>query len=983
MKTKVFPLVAVILLLSAGWSVSHAVTTAISPTTAAGDLHTTVTHSSPTGLCSGGCVITGGTRVGTNLFHSFGLFSIGTGDTATFQNTQVNGVFPLTSNILSRVTGGQPSQIFGTLRTADFGNANLFLINPAGVVFGPSASLNIGGSFHVSTADYLKMADGSLFIANPNFENSVNSDGSVNTTVLSSAAPQAFGFLSSNPAAIAFDNSFLSVPVAQTLSVVGGNITVTGGSLSAPSGQINLVSVASPGEVLLSSMQTAPNVNGDVFAAMGTINLSTGATLDVSGDAAGTVVIRGGQFVIDNATISADTGNTNGAVTAIDIDVTGDISISSQTGPALTARTSGSGDAGEVRISSANFTSSSSTANTFFALIDTHTSGAGKGGSVNLTTGDLTVSDDPFAPGFFIDSGTGGQGNGGNVTITAGKAQFTSTGIITGDAIDGGLGSGGNLTIKADSLKLTTVSFATDSFNARAGDFSLEATGNIEITGNSFLSNISLLGESTFTIKADRFALAGFSNILGGTALGPGGGITITAKAVEVTNGSPIATQTFGDGDSGNIRVTATDHITLSDGPPFGFQPSGFFTNSFGNAGLGTAGKAGAVEITTPLLTMTGGARINSTTQTNGQGGDVTIAAQSVSISGERPSEFAPEIFGLGSTRASGIYTRTVGSEFCTGPCGDAGRVSITTKSLSLASGGVLDSGTTNTGRGGAITIHATDTISISGTLSNGTPSGIFSRTTGTDPGSGSGGTIQLSAPQVVVTNGASVSAKSTGTGPAGNISIGKDAPVDSLVMQNSSITTESAQSGGGSIEIHAGRLVELTDSQITTSVQGGLGNGGNITIDPQVVSLQNSQIIANAFGGNGGNISIVAGVFLVDPTSTISASSTFGLSGTVEIQATVSNLSESVAPLSGEFGQAAALLPARCAARFNQSSLVLAGRDGVPLEPGGLLPSPLYGASQGIAGPSVSLDVPGLRVGRAWGDSHVTLVALETGCAS
>jgi filamentous hemagglutinin family protein len=106
-----------------------------------------------TKITQGGSVfdIIGGTRSGSNLFHSFGLFNVGTGDTANFLND--SGL--ATSNIIGRVTGGQTSNIFGTIKTTNFGNAGLFLINPAGWLFGPTASLNVGGSFHVSTADRL------------------------------------------------------------------------------------------------------------------------------------------------------------------------------------------------------------------------------------------------------------------------------------------------------------------------------------------------------------------------------------------------------------------------------------------------------------------------------------------------------------------------------------------------------------------------------------------------------------------------------------------------------------------------------------------------------------------------------------------------------------------------------------------------------------------------------------------------------------
>ena len=97
--------------------------------------------------------ITGGTRPGNgpNLFHSFGDFSVGSGDIANFLNTPVNGSLPLTSNILGRVTGGNISSIYGTIQTTDFGNANLFLVNPSGIAFGPQGSAGIKGTLWSSS----------------------------------------------------------------------------------------------------------------------------------------------------------------------------------------------------------------------------------------------------------------------------------------------------------------------------------------------------------------------------------------------------------------------------------------------------------------------------------------------------------------------------------------------------------------------------------------------------------------------------------------------------------------------------------------------------------------------------------------------------------------------------------------------------------------------------------------------------------------
>ena len=124
---------------------------------------------------------------------------------------------------------------------------------------------------------------------------------------------------------------------------------------------------------------------------------------------------------------------------------------------------------------------------------------------------------------------------------------------------------------------------------------------------------------------------------------------------------------------------------------------------------------------------------------------------------------------------------------------------------------------------------------------------------------------------------------------------------------QNGSVTTGATLADGGNIAITTtGSLVHLTDSQITTSVQSGVGSGGNIAIDSQLIVLDNSQILANAFGGPGGNINITADVFLVNsggkfPTSLagiVDASSALSTPGTINIEATFTNVTGSCCPI-------------------------------------------------------------------------------------
>ena len=102
--------------------------------------------------------------------------------------------------------------------------------------------------------------------------------------------------------------------------------------------------------------------------------------------------------------------------------------------------------------------------------------------------------------------------------------------------------------------------------------------------------------------------------------------------------------------------------------------------------------------------------------------------------------------------------------------------------------------------------------------------------------------------------------------------------------MNGGTISTRAVTSDGGNIELTAPEWVYLHNSDITTSVESGLGGGGNITIDPQFVILNQSNILANAFGGPGGNINIVADNVIISAQSRIDASSALGINGTVNI---------------------------------------------------------------------------------------------------
>jgi hypothetical protein len=217
--------------------------------------------------------------------------------------------------------------------------------------------------------------------------------------------------------------------------------------------------------------------------------------------------------------------------------------------------------------------------------------------------------------------------------------------------------------------------------------------------------------------------------------------------------------------------------------------------------------------------------------------------------------------------------------------------------------------------------------------------------------------------------------------GDAGNIDL--QSARDVLLTHGSEVTTSADQGSGGNITLGATSMIRLRDSLLQSSVKGEPGsNAGNITIDPQFVIIQGSNILAQANQGAGGIITIRAteGV-LVDPNSRLDASAgPAGISGFVDIRAPVQNLSGTIVPLTQSYLQAAALLAQRCAARFPDgkfSTFVEVGREGLPVEPGGFLATPLYMAGSRGAG-----NVTEETASSYFGGDPTTALVWNRGCA-
>lgn len=880
----------------------------ITSTTGVGNLGTSVTQAGNT------FNITGGTRPGngTNLFHSFSQFGVPTNNIANFLND--SGL--ATSNILGRVTGGNPSNIFGAIQTTGFGSANLFLMNPAGIVFGPNASLNVGGSVSFTTADYLRFTDGARFNAIPG----------PSDTSISSAPVAAFGFLGSNPGAITVQGGQLAVPEGQGISLVGGNITIESGALTdgtvqtarlvAPSGIISLASVASPGEMLAGTLEQAPNVNGQSFEAHGTIQVSQRSVIDSSGYDGGTIRIRGGSFVVDDSTLSANVtgpppGQPGQTGTGIDIQTAQDVVIRNlaviETN--VTDQASSGVGSGGVRIRADHIDIvgvPDFETFPFFTGIRSNVapmSAGGKSGDITLEAKSILMKD--LAN---LETLTESASAGGNITLTA--AQNIETRSIFAQ-ISAGSAGGGN----AGDIALTSTGgniLLEGAFITSQATQSEETFLNgILSTGNS--GNITLSAPHGNVVLAQQSSI--FNTVSGTT--GSLGKVEVTAQNLTLHGGSVIQGDNLTAQVPGNINVMLSGQLSL-DGHSL------IVTNAYRSA------PAADLTITAPQILVTDGSRLSTETFESGQGGRLSLFTNNLQVtnggqlrSGSSPFPFDPPE-GVSLIPSGGGGTITVQNV-----AGPAQSIVID----GVGSGIFTDA--QGTGAGGSMNLSAQTVAIQNGGVLSASTSGIESTATG--------GSISVLANQSVnLSNGAAIMANSTGPANAGSIAINAGAQ---FLSQNGAITTTANQASGGNITIQATDSIRLVNSHLSTSVQGGPNTaGGNIMLDPAIVTLQNSQVTAQAVQGQGGNINIIAGTFLADPTSVVSASSQFGLSGSVNIQSPVSNLSNTLATLPQRPLQVQHLLTQRCAAQVNGqlSSLVVSGRDALPAEPGGWLMSPL-----------------------------------------
>ncbi len=477
--------------------------------------------------------IGGGTLSGNgrNLFHIFRDFNVGNGQTANFlSNAQIR-------NILAGVNGGNASYINGLLQVSG-GNSNLYLLNPAGIVFGSNARLNLPAAFHASTAQRVHF-EGGVFDLNGN-----------NTYSQLNSNPTGFEFLSKG---IIINEGQLAVGSGQTLSLMAHQVINTG-SLTAPAGAINVVTVPENGIVRVSQegMLLSLEIPQERLPSDGVIQAVDLPTLLAGGNGYPAV-----NSVIQNAdgTISLIHDPTKipmGVATAV---IGGNLSVANPTG------------VGGQMIITGHHT----------ALVNANLNASGQLGGGTLliggdylggTTGTHRLDSSFNAQNLFINSGSTiaadalSEGNGGTVIAWADNAtQFYGTITARGGQLRG---DGGFVETSGRNILNSWGKVDASAVNGRAGTWLLDPR-NITISNDTTVGGTFGGGDpNIFTPSADDAIVRNVDiedALTGGTSVVITTGTTGTQAGNIIVN-API--EAYSDFSSVSLTLQAANNITIN-----------------------------------------------------------------------------------------------------------------------------------------------------------------------------------------------------------------------------------------------------------------------------------------------------------------------------------------------------------------------------------------------------------------------------------
>lgn len=864
----------------------------------------------PLGQQSGDMVVGegDGTRVGSNLFHSFEALNVNFGESLLFTSDFAGA----TDNIVSRVTGSGLSVIDGLL-WSDLPGTALWLINPNGLVFGENAIVDVQGSFHASTADYLVLEDGGRFGADLALaENST----------LTMANPLAFGFLDNSIGSIEVQGGGMFVPYSETLELVGGDVSIENAFFVADGGSFGLAAVGGPGEV------TAGAIAYEGADTWSDIRLADSIVL-ANGDGGGAVYIRGGQIVMERSMIEAQTYGFEdgrgvhiqgddvlltetseidtttfgpGPGGAVDIAASGDVWL--QNGSVINSLTASDGDAGDITISAGGaIVLDGADANGTVARIRGATFGNGRGSDIDLTAAEITV-----ANGTYIFNGARNNGDAGDIWLTASD----SVNLVGTDAngFSGGIfarstgpGSSANVVVNTGDYNQLDASYIllTSFGDGNSGNLAIDATGDVTIAGTGLFNDpnrvdLAAVGSGaagSFTVgAANMYVLDGTQivtvseNDLAGGAItldvdgafeiggwteddfgrfdtssmrstsvdGDGGDILISAGDVIVDRGANIRTDSEGGG-AGEITIDATGSIRIGgevDGIDPEIVPGAFITaQSLFNDPLGQQG--GNISLNAGNIDILGGSVIATVAfNESGNAGDINITAgQMLNISN------------------TGLFAPVIDSEAAFGAT--PGNILLSASDIVLSDTYILSDVSFSDAEAGAITVTAGNSILMDN----------YTSITALDFFGSGGGEIRLSAPDITMRNFANLASDTFGDqgGDAGDIYVnaGSFLMESGAVIDANSCLCASGSAGNIFIDVDTLDILGTGFINVPTGIRSttlGSGDGGDIVINASEINMTDVAVISavslsseqdfinqgiDGTPGNAGSISITA----------------------------------------------------------------------------------------------------------------------------
>ncbi|MDZ8066667.1 MAG: filamentous hemagglutinin N-terminal domain-containing protein [Nostoc sp. DedQUE08] len=849
--------------------------------------------------------IEGGAARGANLFHSFQDFNVGEGRGVYFANPE--GI----TNIFSRVTGGNSSNIFGKLGV--LGNANLFFLNPNGIVFGKNAQLDMQGSFVGTTASSVKFADGREFSATT----------PQNTPLLTISVPVGLQFgvnpgkitvqgsghnLTYNPSTagtIRTDVPGLQVQPGKTLALVGGDINLEGGNLRAESGRIELGSIVSPSLVSLTQNDSGLFLEYSGVNAFGNIQLSQKASVDVSGEGGGSIQVQAEKLSVrDGASLlSITTGSKPGG--EFNVNATESIELIGESADknyasSLYTESQGAGSSGELNVNTGKLIATDG------AYISTYIVSSGNGGNLNVKASDSVelFGRGIFLSGFYTGTSTSSSGNAGNLSVEARSLAISGGALLF--ASSPGEGNAGDITVNAQTINLSnqgTIS-SVKSGQGNAGSISIKVQDTLSLTNGSRLSNFTVpetVGNGgDINIQTGKLFLDNNSYFTASTnGQGNGGNIIIqAADTISIANKSSIfsVVSNTGVGNAGNIRILAKS-----------FSASG--ESSVFNSNIGGKGNAGDISINTKKnVSFTGGSFLSASTLGEGNGGNIKIQADgAVKFSG-RSERLGSGIFsgvlktGVGNSGDIEIVARSFElsddadlSTLSNGK-GNAGNVLITTLSdTTIKDSSTIATFLTTEGNAGKIAIRAGGDVLISG--KSDLSSFLYRNAVG------KGGDIEIQGRNFSLTDGAVLNSTTVGKGDAGNVLVNATGNI-SLTNGASIYAATFGQGNAGNVTVNAGGKFSLQGTTLDGSnfdtgifsIVGvdagftgkGKGKGGNINVTARDLSLNGAALSASSLGnGIAGNININSSAVRLDNKAAITAVTNSSDGGNINLTAT------------------------------------------------------------------------------------------------